>query len=75
MKKSIHPGVNKFIEEALDGLLIALDSRGETNNVEGIGKSIFLTRPSLQSRVQGIGREGKSEVRRQKSEDTTFSAL
>jgi len=36
VKKSIHPGVNKFVEESLDGLLIALDSRGEQNNVEGI---------------------------------------
>ena len=36
VKKSIHPGVNKFIEESLDGLLIALDSRGESSNAEGI---------------------------------------
>ena len=36
VKKSIHPGVNQFIEESLDGLLTALDARGESNNVEGI---------------------------------------
>jgi len=35
VKKSVHPGVNQFIEDSLDGLLTALDSRGDSK-VEGI---------------------------------------